>query len=259
MKKNILLLTGIMFSTNVFAEVTDACIDAVHDHYQYILLVQPNLKTVAQKSQPDITAKGDRVILRIKSDCPPEITNKVLKKTEKYNISQSEFLKNLKQDTHIDISLVGDIIPLNRANKDDNEIMLWAANVLLNTYQITGKTFEGFDKLKRYYTVSAFEKTTGDILNSYLSNYIVKKNNNITISDSELLIKSSVAALPNITFQGINSEKKYTWRVSVPLLIEMKVSNRIKKEKLNILVHLVRVDNDISPDGILISNFEIGN
>lgn len=259
--KKILLLILIVITSVVKAnqEVSDICMTAIHEHYLFLLLVQPNIKTVPQKIQPQMTEKAEKLLLRIKGECPPAISNKFIKLTDNFNISQSDFLKNLKQDMKIFIPLVGEDIPLNRANMDDNEVMLWASNAILKTYQVTAQTFKNFENVRKLYLPSAFSKVSDDIINTYLKNYLIKRDQELIVREQDLYLQSSIASIPKITFQGVDAQKNYTWRLTIPLLVEMKVSGRIKKEKINVLVHITRVQERISPDGVAISSFEIGS
>lgn len=259
--RKILLLILIAMTSTVRANqaVSDICVGAIHEHYLFLLLVEPNIKTVPQKIQPQMTEKAESLLLRIKGECPPEISNKFIKLTDNFNIAQSDFLKNLKQDTKISIPLVGEDIPLNRANMDDNEVILWASNALLKTYQVTAQTFKKFESVRKFYLPGAFSKVSDDIINSYLKNYLIKKDQELIIREQDLYLRSSIASIPKITFQGVDAQKNYTWRLTIPLLIEMKVLGRIKKEKINVLVHITRVKGQISPDGVAISSFEVGS
>lgn len=255
----LLIITAIVSVAQANQEISDICIGSIHEHYLFLLLVQPNIKTVPQKIQPQMTEKAESILLRIKGECPPDISNKLIKLTANFDISQSDFLKNLKQDIGVAIPLVGENIPLNRANMDDNEIMLWASSVLLKTYEVSAKTFKNFENVKAFYLPSPFAKVSDDIINTYLKSHLAKRNEELIIKEQDLYIQSSIASIPKVTFQGVDAQKNYTWRLTIPLLIEMKVSGRIRKEKINILVHVTRVEGRISPDGVAISSFELGN
>lgn len=249
-----LLLSKVAFGNT---EVSDNCIDALHDYYQIIFLVEPNLKALQDKEKSIILSRKQDIWLKFKGECPPSLISKINDKTKEYIVSKSEFLNNLKQDTGIDIPLVGEVIPVNQPNKNDLEVSLWAANALLSTYQIDAKTFKDFDNVKKYYNQSTFEKIIADIVETYLKGYVVIKDDTLIFREMTYQLKSNIAAMPRVTFQGLGSQKAYTWRVKVPMLLEINVAERIKKEKLTVLLHLMRVDNTISEDGVIVTSFEI--
>lgn len=251
----IAVFPGILCAQN---KVSEPCLNAIHEHYLYTLLIEPNIKTIPKNKQNTAIQKGESLIAHINRECETNLASGLLKKTDEFQISTSDYLKYFQQDLGMDMPLVGHTIPLNRANMSDQEIKFWSSLVLLKSYEITVEKFKSFSHLKPYYNLISLQKLADDIYGGYLKGRsTISKNNQITITDKALEVHANIVSLPTITFQGIDKNERYVWRLKVPMLIQTKMGDRVKKEQITVSIHVTRVEQSLAVDGVIISQFSI--
>lgn len=248
---------GISSVVHAVYEVTTNCADALHDYYLITLLVKPNNRSLGEKTQSEIDDRIHDLWLKMKSECPSSLSNQLERKFENFSIAKNEYLNNLKMDIGVNIPLVGEPIPLHQPNLDDIEVAVWASKVLMETYLVKPKTFDNFLSISDYYTEAAYEQIINDIMVGYMKGVMTVKGDDITFKDKTFELTSTIAAIPKITYKNPNKQNIYTWRLKVPLLLSIRFSDRIKKEKLMISLHIMRVPYTDSKEGLAISSFEL--
>ncbi len=254
------LLIMLVFSSATYAKgkVSKSCLNAIHEHYLFTVLIEPNIKTIPKKKQEKVQEKGETLLTNINRECEASLAAGIQEKTKNFSIPTSDYLKYFEQDVGVNLSFVGQTIPLNQANMSDQELKVWASLVLLKTYEITAKKFKDFSHLKSHYNPSALQKVAEDIYRSYLQGRSkVSVDNQITIIDKALAVHSNIVSLPHITFQGVDKNGRYMWRLKIPMLIQARMGDRIKKEKIKVSIQVTRVEQSLAADGIVITQFEI--
>tara|TARA_R110002110_G_scaffold415856_3_gene658461 strand:+ start:38956 stop:39744 length:789 start_codon:yes stop_codon:yes gene_type:complete len=254
------LLIILVFSSVIHAsdKASKPCLNAIHDHYLFKLLIEPTIKTMPKSKQEQAIQKGNLPLVRIERECDNDLATGILSKTKAFHISKSRYLKYFEQDLGIDLPLVGQTIPLDRANMNDQELKLWASLVLLKSYEISADNFNGFSHLKSYYNTQSLQKVADDIYVTYLKGRsVISESNVITITDKSLEVHGNIVALPNITYQGVDKQGHYMWRLKVPILVQTIMADRVRKEKIVVLMQVTRVEPALSVDGLLVSKFNL--
>jgi len=254
----LLIMLVFSYTTNAMGNVPKSCLSAIHEQYLYSVLIKPNIKTISKSKQEKIQKKIETLLTNIRRECDAGLAEGVVENTKNFEVSTSDFLKYFKQDLGENLVFVGQKIPLNQSNMSDQELKVWASLILLKTYEITAQEFKNFSHLKLYYNLNALQKVADDIYRSYLQGRSkVSIDNQITITDKSLAVHSNIVSLPHITFQGIDKSDRYVWRLKVPMLIQAKMGDRIKKEKITVSIQISRVEQSLTVDGIVITQFEI--
>lgn len=254
------LLIFLVYSKVAHADdvLSKPCINAIHQHYLFMTLVKPNFKTIP-KDQLDVA--NDRVKLLENSllqECPESVTQEILKLTENFSIKKSRFLRDFKRDIKVDMPLVGEEIPLDKANMTDDTVKLWATMALLKSYDITASSFSSFDHLKSYYTAKSLQAVVDDLIMGYLQGHArILPSNKILIKDTSFSVQGYMASIPEIISQGIGELGRYTWRLKVPMLVESTKRDRVRKEKITAYIKLIRMPLETAEDGVLVSEYEI--
>lgn len=257
-----IFIAPFLFSNVVLAKgkISDSCFTAIHQHYIFLTLVEPILKTIPPDKRDLVKDRIQTIKDSLNKECPKEISLGISELTSNFDVAHTDFLMNLENDLKMDIPFVGEEIPLNRANMSDDEIKFWATLTLLKSYEITAKNFSGFSPLKQYYNSNALQAIADNIIAKYLRGYAKISDgdkNQIEIQDPHFQVHGFVASLPEIISQGIGTQERYTWRMKIPLLIESNKRDRIKKEKLTVYVTIIRMPSDLVSDGVMISEFDI--
>lgn len=254
------LLIFLVYSNVAHAEdaLSKPCINAIHQHYLFLTLVKPNFKTIPKDRLDFANDKVKLLENSLLQECPESVTQEILKLTENFSIKKSRFLRDFKHDIKVDMPLVGEEIPLDKANMADDAIKLWATMTLLKSYDITAGSFTSFDHLKPYYTAKSLQAVVDDLIMGYLRGHArILPSNKILIKDKNFSVRGYMASIPEILSQGIGELGRYTWRLKVPMLVESTKKDRIKKEKVTAYIELIRMPLENAEDGVLVSEYEV--
>lgn len=136
---------------------------------------------------------------------------------------------------------------LDRPTVSPAALTRWATLAATATYTIDFvHAEENINKLKDYFTTSEYENYRVALDQSRLIQNIIDKK----------LITSAVSVAPAmITKEGLGLDGKYTWQISVPILVSYLSSSSDVKEFRVVSLTIVQVPTQDAPKGIGIAQY----
>ncbi len=192
------------------------------------------------------SAFADATLQPLRDVNPVGTSSSKVKQTNKNDVKSMRRI-NLKKANNIKGRCVR-TLPLDKPNMRSIPIITFATNAAIASYSYNFVNYkQSLQRASNYYTDSGWK--------AFMKGFDAS-NNLQTVIDKKLVVSAVPTEAPIIVDKGVKNSK-YSWTVSIPLLVTYQSANEQSQERLDVKVVIVRTGPFIGKRGVGVQELEV--